>query len=802
MNEPHTFTTTLPSAGRVPGFRETMKFAKILLLAGVLTTWAFAAEASPPTTPAPPASENTPNATSFTLEASLPVENGAAQTAAKPDFSSAKDDPQPALQDDISSDLEEEGKVSDSVTNSATNSVPNGATEASTAADPVVDDAAETPPETVTPGVAPGEAEASTAEILETEATPQKGAAPVLTEAEHIFPIYPIVERQKRFWLQIFTRYDVREGLLHDGLVGLPVYEAVDLRDKSRRAGQRYVAQRKQAIRKRIQNLARAMEKGVRLSAAQRDLLALFPQGTKPKTLRTYARKVRFQRGLRNRFRKGLERSGRVLAELRSAMARHGVPEDLAYLPHVESSFYAHTYSQAGAAGIWQFMRSTGKLFMRVDSLIDERLDPLLAGDSAARYLRRNYERLGNWPLAITAYNHGPVGLDRIAKRMGTRNLGLMIEGYNGRNFGVASKNFYAEFLAAREVALHPERYFDSLTPQPPMRYHEVKLPFYLETQTAVQAAGIPIAQLRKLNPALKSLIWSATRRIPPGYRMRLPVQTSPERFLDQIPAQARHTKQKQVWAVRVQRGDTLYGIALRNRISWRALARANGITSARKLRPGQKLIIPRPRVPASKRTASQTLNPPRVAKTKSLLVSAAQKAPASSQTRPETQPPRKLLPQSTPVAQPSVQKKAPLRAEILISANYEESLEHYAKWGGTSTSALRQRNKLSRRKQLVSGQSYHVLLRVPPKEFHARRSIFHQQREAEFFARNQISDTEQHVVRRGQTAWAIARPRNIPMWLFFRENPHLQQSQQIYPGMKVSLPVIRQVASVQTQTP
>ena len=138
---------------------------------------------------------------------------------------------------------------------------------------------------------------------------------------------------------------------------------------------------------------------------------------------------------------------------MRREFRDRGLPEDLAYLPHVESSFNTHAYSKYGAAGMWQFMRATGRRFLKVNYVVDERLDPLTATRAAAQLLKDNHKLLGTWPLAITAYNHGEVGMQRAVRKMGTKDIVAIIERYKGRSFGFASRNFYPQFLAARRVA-------------------------------------------------------------------------------------------------------------------------------------------------------------------------------------------------------------------------------------------------------------------------------------------------------------------------------------------------------------
>ena len=125
---------------------------------------------------------------------------------------------------------------------------------------------------------------------------------------------------------------------------------------------------------------------------------------------------------------------------------------------------------------------------MKIQYEVDERLDPLLATIAAAKLLAENYRHLKRWPLAITAYNHGRQSLKKIVARTGTDDLAKLIEGYDGWLFKFASKNFYAEFLAAREVARNPVRYFGSIAQKPPLRYHHVELPFFLDFRDAVRA--------------------------------------------------------------------------------------------------------------------------------------------------------------------------------------------------------------------------------------------------------------------------------------------------------------------------
>src|SRR5207237_2254993 len=121
-------------------------------------------------------------------------------------------------------------------------------------------------------------------------------------------------------------------------------------------------------------------------------------------------------------------------------------------LPLSESCFNLHAYPKVGAAGIWQFMPATGRHFMRVDNLVDERRDPIASTRAAAQFLDRVHDMLGSWPLAITAYNHGPDGMARAVDEVGSSDIGRIVREYQGRAFGFASRNFYAELLDSLAV--------------------------------------------------------------------------------------------------------------------------------------------------------------------------------------------------------------------------------------------------------------------------------------------------------------------------------------------------------------
>jgi membrane-bound lytic murein transglycosylase D len=409
------------------------------------------------------------------------------------------------------------------------------------------------------------------------------------------FPKSPKLVPRVEFWKRIYSEVDTGGGLLHDSEDLSLVYESVRLPEAGARLGQeRFLRQRREHYQEVLRRLATGRRSN--LDAEERRVLALFPGGVSDATLRRAAGQVRFQLGQADKFRAGLIRQNRWERYMRSTFAERGLPVELASLPHVESSFNPSARSHVGASGLWQFTRSTGRIYMRVDHVIDERNDPWLATVAAARLLSSNYQRTHSWPLALTGYNHGVGGMARAVRQLGTRDMGTIIERYTSRSFGFASKNFYCEFLAALEVEENAERYFGRLARDAPDNPEIAVLAGYYRPATLAAAFGVSLDALRASNLALLDGVWSGQRLVPKGYALRIPrnpLRPTPDVVLASIPAQERHVEQVREAEYRVRRGDTLSRIAARFGVRTKDLMAANGIRSANKIRVGQVLEIP-----------------------------------------------------------------------------------------------------------------------------------------------------------------------------------------------------------------
>ena len=222
------------------------------------------------------------------------------------------------------------------------------------------------------------------------------------------------LEPQVEFWKKVYSRWSQSQAAIHDDRYMEAIYEVADIPGSvgsSLTADQKdWLKGRRDFWKTRLADLEDRVAARQPLDRNDKEILAMLGGSGK---LSGAAERVRSQRGMKERFRRGLEISRSYDRHFRRIFRDAGLPEDLAYLPHVESSFQAAAKSSAGAVGIWQFTKGAAVRYMTVNEVVDERLDPVAAAHGAARYLRDAYDRLGSWPLAVTSYNHGMNGMKK-----------------------------------------------------------------------------------------------------------------------------------------------------------------------------------------------------------------------------------------------------------------------------------------------------------------------------------------------------------------------------------------------------
>lgn len=412
--------------------------------------------------------------------------------------------------------------------------------------------------------------------------------------SHNLFPEYPSIRPNVRFWKGIYSKYSTSQGVIHDSYNLDIIYEVVELEDswdrRTRRRNKKKIEKTKDKYEKILRKLARGKKAETK---EEKRVLSLFGDAPQPPHFKEAAKNIRLQIGQKNVFREGIVRSGAYFDEFKRIINSYGLPEDLAYLPHVESSFNYKAYSKFGAAGIWQFTHSTGKRFMNINYTVDERRDPIRATHAAAKLLKENYAQLESWPLAITAYNYGTNGMMKAKQSKG--DYETIFNEYEGRLFKFASRNFYSEFLAARDVAKNATKYFGALTLDPPVQSREVTLQGYMNVDEFMDHLNLDMATFRVLNPGLREPVYRGQKYIPKGYQVRLPERQHVLRLASNIPESLYKESQKRSSFYLVRRGDTAGAIAKMHGNKLQDLILANQLNSRATVYVGQNLRIPKP---------------------------------------------------------------------------------------------------------------------------------------------------------------------------------------------------------------
>ena len=441
--------------------------------------------------------------------------------------------------------------------------------------------------------------------ILALCAAPLAASTPELRTLDPtLFPVPETLEPNIDFWTTVYTGYDSNHILIHDDLHLKVVYAVVDFTavnvsptiSEYQKARQRRDELKR--VKEKYETLLRHLAAG-RRPAEHADELArielLFAEvpGDASK-FSAAADRLRTQTCLKDRFEQAIHDSGRFMPEIERIFDAHALPRPLTRLPFVESMFQLNAHSSAAAAGIWQFVRPTAQLYLDMELEFDERFDPFRATEAAAKLLSKNHAELGNWPLAVTAYNHGLNGMKRAVAQLGTKDLGEINAKYRSRIFGFASRNFYAELIAAAEIYDNRAHYFPNAQPDAPWQFEEIQLDDYVSVRDLASKAGLDPDILKMFNPAVSTQVWSGNLFLPKGYRLRVPAARGDAARLAyaELPSDARSPHQVGLY-YRVQTGDTLGKIAARFGTSVLAVQHANGLRSPHLIRRGQQLLIP-----------------------------------------------------------------------------------------------------------------------------------------------------------------------------------------------------------------
>jgi len=443
---------------------------------------------------------------------------------------------------------------------------------------------------------------------------------------------------------------------------------------------------------------------------------------------------VFFQTTKKKVISEALDRSGRYLPMMREIFQEQGLPLDLVNLAYIESGFKYRAFSRAKAAGIWQFIKETGRRYrLEVSHWLDERRDPEKATRAAAAYLKELFGMFDSWPLALASYNAGEQRVQRARVRQGTDDFWSL-------KLPRETQLFVPAFMAMTIIAKDPGRYGFTPPVEKAWEVERAAVPGAIALHHIARAINATPDEIRDLNPALRGGVTPVNYR---EYEINLPSGTR-ALLLAQV-AQLPRTRPREVVRVaaneggnryRVRPGDTLGKIASRHGTKASQLANLNGMRVGDTLRVGVVLTLPQGKRQTEHPIASAPANRSRTA------VSVAPK-PA-----------------------------APVRSPVHV-VRQGDTLWGIAKAHAVTPDELRRWNDLGPRVMLKPGQSLRVAVHAPKTTSKAGG------------ASNVSEKPVRYRVKRGDTLWEIARshdvtPEKLSQWNDLTHRAKLRVGQEL----------------------
>jgi membrane-bound lytic murein transglycosylase D len=286
-------------------------------------------------------------------------------------------------------------------------------------------------------------------------------------------------------------------------------------------------------------------------------------------------------------FQKRLYRSGKYVRTMTDIFEEENLPQELIFLPLIESQFNPYAYSRTRASGPWQFMPATArKLQLKINWWVDERRDPIKSTKAAARYLKYLYKRFGSWPLALAAYNGGEGRIKRAVRKTGSNDFWkIRTTGYIARE----TKDYVPSYIAASAIAMNPEDFgFGTINYQKPLMFDEVVIHYPMDLALVAKFSGVEVDDIRNLNPELRRLctppnVTDYTLRIPKGRKSTFLAKLDKTGGDDPF----------YVSFYTVKRGDTVQKIAMKLGAPVKAIIDMNKLGKKALIRAGKNILIP-----------------------------------------------------------------------------------------------------------------------------------------------------------------------------------------------------------------
>ena len=348
-------------------------------------------------------------------------------------------------------------------------------------------------------------------------------------DLEADFEIPDEMTRRVHFWVKIFSHYSANEYILHSSNYPELIFEIASVSKDLSKKDQRERKKDIETYFKKISNIYREAllelaedPDNINTNLKQKFVreLAHIDHDDKYKKA---AEKFRIQRGQANAMLRGLNDFSAYEPHIFKAFRDQNIPTELSYLTFVESTFNRRAVSKVGASGVYQIMPKTGRPHMRINRKFDERRDPLKSAIAAAKILKKNYQiTKEHWPLAITGYNHGAYGMKKAANMHDTYDIWELINKYEGRTFGFASKNFYAEFVAINYIIENKRQLFPKLKNKIVIPIHSLTARRKVRISSILKKYDISLEDFISFNPDLNKKYRKARTLLPVGYRFKI----------------------------------------------------------------------------------------------------------------------------------------------------------------------------------------------------------------------------------------------------------------------------------------
>ena len=343
------------------------------------------------------------------------------------------------------------------------------------------------------------------------------------------------LNQRVHFWFDIYTRYGLEERVIHSQKYPWLIFKVVDVAPilyaeapklqwlRNQKAEQVVHAE---LARTKLQLLKIAHTKVLEGLTEEEQLLVSALQtlpGKLQKNAQIIAGGLRIQTGQKEVFQEGLSISRQFLPQMDEIFREQKLPTELTRIPLVESSFNDLATSKAGASGVWQFIGNTGKKFLMVNNNIDERRSPIKSAYAASLLLKEDYMLLRHqWPLAVTAYNHGPGGVRHAAKASNSYELATILTKYQSKSFGFATSNYYSEFLAALYAEKYQDEIFGAAGIDDDSHTQIVRLNRKIRAIDLLNKVDMPADEFIDLNPELRKAV-AKNFTLPKGFKFHIP---------------------------------------------------------------------------------------------------------------------------------------------------------------------------------------------------------------------------------------------------------------------------------------